>query len=122
MRYVSVPKDNTTVAKIEDTNTHYANRASNLDAAFASGLAIFGVCSFYAGYAVGTGPVLWVYISESFPDRHRAAALGVLSLVNCLANLLTVYSALYLMNVMAACPLDAQVRPIFSAIFNPVQF
>ena len=47
---------------------------------------------------------------------------GVLSLVNCLANLLTVYSALYLMNVMAACPLDAQVRPIFSAIFNPVQF
>ena len=53
--------------------------------------------------------MLWVYISESFPDRHRAAALGVLSLANSAANLLAVYSALYLMNVMAHCPPDAQV-------------
>ena len=98
------------------TSTSADDAASATDAAPAadndwvtSAMAILGVSTFYGGYAIGTGPVLWIYISESFPDRHRAAALGLLSLFNCTSNLVTVYSALYLINALAGCPLKAQV-------------
>lgn len=47
---------------------------------FAGYLAIVPICifAFIAAHAVGQGAVIWVFISEIFPDRHRAEgqALG----------------------------------------------
>ena len=37
------------------------------------GIVPFTIFAFIASHAVGQGAVIWVFISEIFPDRHRAA-------------------------------------------------
>lgn len=43
------------------------------------GIVPFTIFAFIASHAIGQGAVIWVFISEIFPDRHRAAgqSLGV---------------------------------------------
>ena len=37
------------------------------------GIVPFTIFAFIASHAIGQGAVIWVFISEIFPDRHRAA-------------------------------------------------
>jgi MFS transporter, SP family, galactose:H+ symporter len=45
-------------------------------------LALTGLVTYVAAFAVGLGPVFWVLIGEIFPDRARAAGASVSSAVN----------------------------------------
>lgn len=73
---VQIPA-NATVSQVKDAAGVALQQASS--AAGAGGLMVL-VCifAFIAAHAVGQGAVIWVLISEIFPNRHRAAgqALG----------------------------------------------
>ena len=47
-----------------------------------SGLVLFGVLAFVASFAVSLGPIMWVLLSEIFPNRIRGAAISFVGLVN----------------------------------------
>ena len=43
---------------------------------------IFGLLGFVACFALSLGPVMWVLLSEIFPNRVRALAISCVGLVN----------------------------------------
>lgn len=45
-------------------------------------LVLLGVLSFVASFAVSLGPVMWVLLSEIFPNRVRGIAISFVGLVN----------------------------------------
>ncbi|RVW03489.1 sugar porter family MFS transporter [Rhodococcus spongiicola] len=51
-------------------------------------VALIGANSFVFFFALSWGPVVWVLISEMFPNRARAAAVGVATASNWVANFL----------------------------------
>lgn len=45
-------------------------------------LILFGILGFVASFAFSLGPVMWVMLSELFPNRIRALAIGCIGFVN----------------------------------------
>ena len=45
-------------------------------------LVLFGVLGFIACFAFSLGPVMWVLLSELFPNKYRGFAIGVIAFVN----------------------------------------
>ena len=51
-------------------------------------IALVGANAFVFFFALSWGPVVWVLISEIFPNRLRAAAVGIATAANWIANFL----------------------------------
>ncbi|MBY6384923.1 sugar porter family MFS transporter [Rhodococcus erythropolis] len=51
-------------------------------------IALIGANAFVFFFALSWGPVVWVLISEMFPNRVRAAAVGIATATNWVANFL----------------------------------
>jgi sugar porter (SP) family MFS transporter len=47
-----------------------------------SGLILFGILSFVAGFGISLGPVMWVLFSELFPNKIRGIAISFCGLIN----------------------------------------
>ncbi len=45
-------------------------------------LVLFGIVGFIACFAFSLGPVMWVMLSELFPNRYRGLAIGVIGFFN----------------------------------------
>ena len=45
-------------------------------------LILFGILGFVASFAFSLGPVMWVLLSELFPNRIRALAIGAIGFIN----------------------------------------
>ena len=45
-------------------------------------LILIGILGFIACFAFSLGPVMWVMLSELFPNRYRGLAIGVIGFVN----------------------------------------
>ena len=45
-------------------------------------LVLIGILGFIACFAFSLGPVMWVMLSEIFPNRYRGLAIGVIGFVN----------------------------------------
>jgi MFS transporter, SP family, arabinose:H+ symporter len=56
----------------------YGFRGGQVD----SSLVLIGVLGFVASFAVSLGPVMWVLLSEIFPNRVRGIAISFVGLVN----------------------------------------
>lgn len=52
--------------------------ATNINAA----LVLIGILGFIACFAFSLGPVMWVMLSELFPNKYRGLAIGVIGFVN----------------------------------------
>ncbi len=50
--------------------------------AFVPSLVLVGVLAFVASFAISLGPVMWVLLSEIFPNRVRGVAISFVGLVN----------------------------------------
>ena len=49
-------------------------------------LILFGILGFVASFAFSLGPVMWVLLSELFPNRIRALAIGAIGFINSFAS------------------------------------
>ena len=49
-------------------------------------LILFGILGFVASFAFSLGPVMWVLLSELFPTRIRAIAIGSIGFINSFAS------------------------------------
>jgi MFS family permease len=60
------------------------NEGSILESALEmnSTLVLFGIFGFIACFAFSLGPIMWVMLSELFPNRFRGLAIGVIGFVN----------------------------------------
>ena len=66
-------------------NQVYAkNEGSILESAteMNSTLVLFGIFGFIACFAFSLGPIMWVMLSELFPNKFRGLAMGVIGFVN----------------------------------------
>ncbi|MBX2875053.1 MAG: sugar porter family MFS transporter [Saprospiraceae bacterium] len=45
-------------------------------------LILFGILGFVASFAFSLGPIMWVMLSEMFPNKIRAVAIGLIGFVN----------------------------------------
>ena len=66
-------------------NQVYAkNEGSILESAIEmnSTLVLFGIFGFIACFAFSLGPIMWVMLSELFPNKFRGLAIGVIGFVN----------------------------------------
>ena len=66
-------------------NQVYAiNEGAILEAAIDmnSTLVLIGILGFIACFAFSLGPVMWVMLSEIFPNRYRGLAIGVIGFIN----------------------------------------
>ena len=45
-------------------------------------LILFGILGFVASFAFSLGPVMWVMLSELFPNKVRALAIGAIGFIN----------------------------------------
>jgi MFS family permease len=43
---------------------------------------LFGIFGFIACFAFSLGPIMWVMLSELFPNKYRGLAIGVIGFVN----------------------------------------
>lgn len=64
--------------------TFKANRGPILQAAIHMNpyIILFGILFFVASFAFSLGPVMWVMLSELFPNNIRALAIGVIGFIN----------------------------------------
>ena len=70
-------------------NQVYAkNEGSILEAAIEmnSTLVLLGILGFIACFAFSLGPIMWVMLSELFPNKFRGLAIGVIGFVNSFAS------------------------------------
>jgi sugar porter (SP) family MFS transporter len=51
-----------------------------------SGVVLVAIATFVASFAVSLGPVMWVLLSEIFPNEERAAAISVVGFWNSLVS------------------------------------
>lgn len=63
-------------------NLKHAHRSSGV----AAGITIFAICAYVAVFSLGFGPIAWVFVSEIFPLRLRAQAVGLCVVVNRLVS------------------------------------
>jgi MFS family permease len=49
-------------------------------------LVLIGILGFIACFAFSLGPVMWVMLSELFPNRYRGLAIGAIGFVNSFAS------------------------------------
>ncbi len=49
-------------------------------------LILIGILSFVACFAFSLGPVMWVLLSELFPNKYRGLAIGVIAFINSLVS------------------------------------
>jgi MFS family permease len=66
-------------------NQVYAlNEGAILEAAIDmnANLVLIGILGFIACFAFSLGPVMWVMLSEIFPNRYRGLAIGVIGFIN----------------------------------------
>ena len=49
-------------------------------------LVLFAIIGFVASFAISLGPVMWVLLSEIFPNEHRGAAISVVGFWNSLVS------------------------------------
>ena len=66
-------------------NQVYAkNEGAILEAAtkMNSTLVLFGIFGFIACFAFSLGPIMWVMLSELFPNKYRGLAIGVIGFIN----------------------------------------
>lgn len=49
-------------------------------------LVLIGILGFIASFAFSLGPVMWVMLSELFPNRYRGLAIGFIGFVNSFAS------------------------------------
>lgn len=70
------------------SQTYAKNEGDILEAAIAmeAGLVLFGILGFVACFAFSLGPVMWVLLSEIFPNKYRGLAIGVIGFVNSFAS------------------------------------
>ena len=47
-----------------------------------AGMILIGILGFVASFAFSLGPVMWVMLSELFPNRIRGLAIAVIGFVN----------------------------------------
>jgi MFS transporter, SP family, arabinose:H+ symporter len=59
-----------------------ASAALSMDAR----LVLFAIIGFVASFAISLGPVMWVLLSEIFPNEHRGAAISVVGFWNALVS------------------------------------
>jgi MFS family permease len=45
-------------------------------------IVLIGILGFVASFAISLGPVMWVMLSEMFPNRIRGIAISVIGFVN----------------------------------------
>lgn len=66
------------------SQTYTKNEGAILEAAtqMNATLVLIGVLGFIACFAFSLGPVMWVMLSEMFPNRYRGLAIGVIGFVN----------------------------------------
>jgi MFS transporter, SP family, arabinose:H+ symporter len=50
------------------------------------GLVLMGVLGFVASFAVSLGPIMWVLLSEIFPNRIRGVAISFVGLINSMVS------------------------------------
>lgn len=67
-----------TEAQFKDVSSDIMNRAININAT----LVLVGVLGFVASFAISLGPVMWVMLSEIFPNSLRAVAMAFTGLFN----------------------------------------
>jgi len=69
-------------------HVYVKNEGAILEAAthMNSVLVLLGVLCFIACFAFSLGPVMWVMLSELFPNRYRGLAIGVIGFVNSFAS------------------------------------
>ena len=51
-----------------------------------AGLVLIAIIGFVASFAISLGPVMWVLLSEIFPNEHRGAAISVVGFWNALVS------------------------------------
>jgi MFS transporter, SP family, arabinose:H+ symporter len=51
-----------------------------------SGIILVAIAAFVASFAISLGPVMWVLLSEIFPNEERAAAISVVGFWNSLVS------------------------------------
>ena len=49
-------------------------------------LVLIGILGFIASFAFSLGPVMWVMLSEMYPNKYRGLAIGVLGFINSFAS------------------------------------
>jgi SP family arabinose:H+ symporter-like MFS transporter len=54
--------------------------------AYDARLVLGAIIGFVASFAISLGPVMWVMLSEIFPNEHRAAAISIVGLFNSLIS------------------------------------
>eukprot|EP00249_Psilotum_nudum_P009895 c22221_g1_i1 orf=241-1905(-) len=80
--FITLHINNTHGDTLISVNVHQSTKTSTAGAV----ITIFAICSFVAFFSIGFGPVAWVYISEIFPLRVRAQAVGLGVIVNRLVS------------------------------------
>jgi len=67
-----------------------ANDGAILEAATSinATLILIGILGFIACFAFSLGPVMWVLLSELFPNKYRGMAIGVIAFINSLISFL----------------------------------
>ena len=70
------------------TQVYAKNEGSILEAAIEmnSTLVLLGILGFIACFAFSLGPIMWVMLSELFPNKFRGLAIGVIGFVNSFAS------------------------------------
>jgi MFS transporter, SP family, arabinose:H+ symporter len=51
-----------------------------------AGVVLVAIAAFVASFAISLGPVMWVLLSEIFPNEERAAAISVVGFWNSLVS------------------------------------
>ena len=51
-------------------------------------MVLFGTLAFVASFAVSLGPIMWVLLSEIFPNRIRGVAISFVGFVNSVVSFL----------------------------------
>lgn len=66
----------------EDAARNFRAEITNAAIDINAPLVLAGILSFVASFAVSLGPVMWVLLSEIFPNRVRGLAMSVITFVN----------------------------------------
>ena len=70
------------------TQTYAKNEGAIIEAAteMNATLILIGILGFIACFAFSLGPVMWVMLSEMYPNKYRGLAIGVIGFVNSFAS------------------------------------
>ena len=88
VEYYSDVKFKNEIKSAIGTQVYAKNEGSILEAAIEmnSTLVLLGILGFIACFAFSLGPIMWVMLSELFPNKFRGLAIGVIGFVNSFAS------------------------------------